>query len=238
MIDAADASPTPAVLVRDLRFAWPRQAPLLDIAALDVAAGERLLLSGPSGSGKSTLLGLVTGILSGASGECRVLGENMVTLSPEARDRLRADRLGYIFQSFNLVPYLSVLDNVLLPCRLSARRAAAAGQPREAARALLASLGLEAARFRSKVTDLSVGQQQRVAAARALIGAPDLIIADEPTSALDEPRKHAFLDLLLAEAGKAGAAVLFVSHDPTLADRFDREIRLADINAAFAGEPA
>lgn len=228
----------PAIHIRDLQFAWPRQPLLLDIPALDVAAGEAVLLSGPSGSGKSTLLGLITGILTGASGECRVLGNDMTTLSGTARDRLRADRIGYIFQSFNLVPYLSVIDNVTLPCRLSPARAAAAGDVRRTAQDLLAALGLDLARVKGTVTELSVGQQQRVAAARALIGSPPLVIADEPTSALDEPRKHDFLKLLLSEAGKAGAAVLFVSHDPTLANRFDREVRLDDINTASTGKAA
>ena len=194
-----------------------------------------MILAGPSGSGKSTLLGIVTGILGGASGTCRVLGRDMIALAPAARDRLRADAIGYIFQTFNLVPYLSVLDNVVMPCRLSAARAKAAGKPKDAARDLLAALGLDAPRLaRAKVTDLSIGQQQRVAAARALIGAPPLIVADEPTSALDEDARDDFLQLLLAEAGKAGSAVLFVSHDRTLTSHFDRTVSLTDINKAVA----
>ncbi|RIJ18129.1 ABC transporter ATP-binding protein [Henriciella mobilis] len=227
---------TPAIKIRDLGFAWPQSPPLLDIAGFDLARGEKLFLRGPSGSGKSTLLGLVAGVLEPQSGTIEVLGENMTGLAGSKRDRLRADRMGVIFQMFNLVPYLSVVQNVMLPCRFSAARRKAAGDDLAGeARRLLARLGLSDEKLLARpVTDLSVGQQQRVAVARALIGGPQLLIADEPTSALDADARDRFIELLTEEASGSGAALLFVSHDGSLASHFDRSVDLAEINRARA----
>lgn len=227
---------TPIVDISDLGFAWPGQQPLLHIPSFQLSAGERLFLRGPSGSGKSTLLGLIAGVLEAQSGAVNVLDQDMARLSGAARDRVRADHLGVIFQLFNLVPYLSVVQNVILPCRFSKRRQtevnAAGGAHTEATR-LLAQLGLDDPELLSrKVTDLSVGQQQRVAAGRALIGNPSLIIADEPTSALDADSRDRFIALLSAEVQKTGAALLFVSHDGGLAKLFDRALDLSEINQA------
>lgn len=222
-----------AIDIKGLRFGYGRGPRVLDIEQFRVATGERVMLTGASGSGKSTLLGLVAGVLAGGSGRLEVLGQDMIAASLRARDRLRADYMGYIFQNFNLVPYLSVLDNVTLPCRMSAHRAGKLERPmRESALALVSALGLPEGAHRRAVTELSVGQQQRVAAARALMGAPDLIIADEPTSSLDEDSKNDFLRLLLAQADVAEAAVLFVTHDHRLGSHFDRTVDLAAINAA------
>jgi putative ABC transport system ATP-binding protein len=226
----------PVVNISDLRFAWPGQPLLLDVKAFDLAPGERLFLRGPSGSGKSTLLGLIAGVLEADQGSVSVLGHEMTQLSGSRRDQVRADHLGVIFQLFNLVPYLSVVQNVILPCRFSKRRqseANAAGGVEQEAKRLLAQLGLdEPDLLARKVTDLSVGQQQRVAAARALIGNPALIIADEPTSALDADTRDRFIALLSAEAQKTNAALLFVSHDGGLAKMFDRALDLSDLNRA------
>ncbi|HSM23175.1 MAG TPA: ATP-binding cassette domain-containing protein, partial [Rubrivivax sp.] len=148
------------------------------------------------------------------------------------RDAFRADHVGYVFQQFNLLPYLSVLDNVRLPCRFSRRRAARA--PADAAEHLLARVGLAEALWRRPAAQLSVGQQQRVAAARALIGAPELVIADEPTSALDTDLREAFMDLLLEACAGAGSTLVFVSHDDRLAARFDRRLELPAINRVAA----
>jgi putative ABC transport system ATP-binding protein len=214
-----------------VRFAWPgRNAFHLAVDGLEIARGERLLLTGPSGSGKSTLLSLLCGVAVPAEGRVEVLGTDLATLAGPARDRFRAAHVGVIFQTFNLLPYLTVLDNVLLPLRFSASRRERAGGAAAAdqARRLLVRLGLEEMRAH-EASRLSVGQQQRVAAARALIGAPELIVADEPTSALDRDRQQAFLDLLFAEAAEAGTSVVMVSHDETLAPLFGRTLMLQDV---------
>lgn len=226
----------PAIALQDVQYAWPGQPPVLSIPSLQVASGERVFLRGPSGSGKSTLLGLVGGVLVPASGAVTLFGERIDMLGAAARDHFRADHLGFIFQWFNLVPYLSVLDNVLLPTLFSRLRLERAGaNPAAEARRLLAALGLAGDEILQRpVTALSIGQQQRVAAARALLGRPRLVIADEPTSALDHDARSAFLELLLSEATAAGATLLFVSHDTTLAPLFNRTLALAEINRAAA----
>jgi putative ABC transport system ATP-binding protein len=220
-----------AIRIHDLSYRWPRQSrPCLDIPALDIVAGEHVFLHGPSGSGKSTLLGLLGGVALPERGSLEVLGQAMTTLSGRARDRLRADSIGFLFQQFNLLPWLPAIDNVLLPCTFSARRRQRAGNPREEAARLLTHLDLSPDLWHQPAAELSVGQQQRVAAARALIGKPEILIADEPTSALDAPRQQIFVDLLLREATEAGATLLFVSHDERLAAHFGRKLALADIN--------
>ncbi|WP_275627755.1 ABC transporter ATP-binding protein [Pseudomonas sp. 273] len=223
--------------LRDLGFAWPGQAELLDIPQFTLGRGETLFLKGPSGSGKTTLLGLLGGVQRPQRGSIRLLGEDLAQLSAARRDHFRVDHTGYIFQQFNLLPFLSVRENVELPCHFSRSRAARAserhGSVDEAARALLAHLGLgDAALLQRRADNLSIGQQQRVAAARALIGQPELVIADEPTSALDADAREAFLQLLFAECRAAGASLLFVSHDQGLAPLFDRSLSLADLNRA------
>jgi putative ABC transport system ATP-binding protein len=224
-----------AIDCQRLRFAWPRaEADCIHIESFSVAPGEALFLHGPSGCGKSTLLSLLAGVLKPQAGNVELLGTAWSSLSASQRDKRRADHVGYVFQQFNLLPYLSVLDNVLLPCRFSASRAGAAtrqaGSPQAAARALLGAMGLDGTLLQRPATALSVGQQQRVAAARALIGQPELVIADEPTSALDEDRRERFVDVLLAACRQARSALVFVSHDRSLAARFDRRVSLPEIN--------
>jgi putative ABC transport system ATP-binding protein len=239
---AIQADTIPAIAIGGLRFRWRPDRPwVLDIPTFALAAGERLFLAGPSGSGKSTLLALIAGIHQATEGRVTVFGADLTALSGSARDRFRADRLGVIFQMFNLLPYLSVLENATLPCRFSAARRAraiaAAGSANAEARRLLVHLGLDNPDLeRRTAAELSVGQQQRVAAARALIGRPELIVADEPTSALDADRRLDFVELLRRECASAGAALLFVSHDRSLAGHFDRVAELPALNAApFAG---
>ncbi len=220
-----------------VRFTWPGpRAFSLSVDGLDLKEGERVLFVGPSGSGKSTFLSLLAGIAAPSEGRLEVLGTDLARLSNSARDRFRAEHFGIIFQMFNLLPYGSILDNVLLPLSFSVRRRERAGErgaaPAEARR-LLSSLGLEASEYDGiAAASLSVGQQQRVAAARALIGRPELIIADEPTSALDRDRQAAFLDLLFAELDAAGATLVMVSHEEGLGARFDRVLALADVARA------
>jgi putative ABC transport system ATP-binding protein len=224
-----------AVELREVTFGWGPGKPLLEIGSLEVVAGERVFISGPSGSGKSTLLGLIGGVLTPTGGTVRVLGESLGELSAAGRDALRVDRIGFIFQMFNLLPYLSVRDNVALPCRFSARRRARAlveaTDIRTEAERLLGHLGLDdPALLDRRVTELSIGQQQRVAAARALIGGPELLIADEPTSSLDADARADFLSLLMSECRAAGSAIVFVSHDRSLAGQFDRQVDLLQLN--------
>ncbi len=231
------------VELAEVTFGWTPGPPLLQIAALTLAPGESLFVSGPSGCGKSTLLGLIGGVLTARTGHVRILDQDLGQLSAARRDRLRADHIGFIFQMFNLLPYLSVLDNVALSCRFSARRrsriTAAGNDVGSEAQRLLGRLGLtDPALLARPVTALSIGQQQRVAAARALIGQPDLVIADEPTSALDADARRDFLELLISECQAAGSAIIFVSHDQTLAARFDRRISLAMLNTAARTEIA
>jgi putative ABC transport system ATP-binding protein len=220
-----------------LRYRWPGAAhDCLAIDALRVDAGRTLFLHGPSGGGKSTLLGLLAGVLLPTAGAVSLLGRPWASLSGARRDAFRADHVGYIFQQFNLLPYLSVLDNVLLPCRFSAlrqqRAAAASGTPQAAAGALLQRVGLSEALWPRRAALLSVGQQQRVAAARALIGQPEVVIADEPTSALDSALRDSFMALLLQQCRDSGSALVFVSHDERLAALFDQSLSLPQINRA------
>ena len=217
----------PAIELRDLAFGWRASEPLLSIEDFAVARGERVFLHGPSGSGKSTLLGLIGGVTRPDRGVIRLLGEDLTAMSESRRDAFRAGHVGFVFQLFNLVPYLSVLDNVLLPLRFSRPRRARIGDPGAEARRLLGALGLDDERLVARrVTELSVGQQQRVAAARALFGRTEILVADEPTSALDADARDAFLSLLMRECAAAGTSVLFVSHDRSLGRHFDRSVAL------------
>lgn len=227
-----------AIELSDLRFRWrPEEPPVIDIARLAVARGERLFIKGPSGSGKTTLLNLLGGVAVPERGSLAVLGQELTALGGARRDVFRADHVGFIFQMFNLVPYLSLIENVALPCLFSAARrakaVAAGGDLAGEARRLLAHMELDVDALAGRpVSELSVGQQQRVAAARSLIGAPELVIADEPTSALDHDTRGAFLELLFAEVRAAGATLLFVSHDSSLEGGFDRALALNELNHA------
>ncbi len=226
----------PLLAIDNLGFAWPRQAELLDIPSFRLGRGESLFLKGPSGSGKTTLLGLIGGVQKAGRGSIRLLDSDLGSLSAGARDRFRVDHTGYIFQQFNLLPFLSVRENVGLPCHFSPLRAERArkrhGSTDAAAASLLEHLGLPPELFERRADSLSIGQQQRVAAARALIGQPELVIADEPTSALDADSREVFLQLLFSECRAAGASLLFVSHDQGLAPLFDRSLSLAELNRA------
>ncbi len=223
----------PVLEINKLVYRWPNQShDTLRIDELSLDAGERMFLYGPSGCGKSTLLSAIAGVVGVPAGAIFVTERDVGRLHGGARDRFRVDHIGLIFQVFNLVPWLSALENILLPCRFSARRRARSGaDPDGTARRLLRELGLvDPALAEAAAATLSVGQQQRVAAARALIGTPELVLADEPTSALDADAKAAFVELLARECADAGAALLFVSHDRSLEPLFDTAVDFRDLN--------
>ncbi|KUJ73203.1 methionine ABC transporter ATP-binding protein [Ruegeria marisrubri] len=228
---AAPAQPdTCAIEASDIRFSWPNSAFSMTVSEFRVQRGEKLLLLGESGGGKSTLLSLICGVVSPDQGSIRVAGQELTNLSTFRRDRLRANKIGVIFQMFNLLPYASAVENILVPLCFSPERRTRCTTPRDEALELAAALGLP----RNLVTDepasnLSAGQQQRVAVARAMIGRPEIIVADEPTSALDKKSQAEFIDLLFDQVAQAGSTLIMVSHDERLADRFDRTVQLSDL---------
>lgn len=230
--------------VHDLAFCWPSgQQNVLDIDQLVLHQGERVFIKGESGSGKTTLLSLVGGINQANQGRIEVLGQDLAKMKSSQRDHFRADHIGFIFQLFNLIPYLSVIENITLACKFSQLRTQRvlrhSNSLEDEAKRLLAHLNLDSESLMHKpVIELSVGQQQRVATARALIGEPELIIADEPTSALDTHTRAQFIDLLLKECEASGASVLFVSHDSGLESHFDRTILLNEVNRAAPNHAA
>lgn len=187
------------------------------------------MLLGESGSGKSTLLSLICGTVLADSGVVTVSDTDLAKLPGGKRDRFRAETIGVIFQQFNLLPFGSVLDNIMLPLRFAPARRARCTDARQQATELCRALGLPDGVEFAKAASLSVGQQQRVAVARALIGGPPILIADEPTSSLDETSQASFLDLMFGQIRAQGSTLLMVSHDPRLADRFDRTIQMSDI---------
>ncbi|MEM8689548.1 MAG: ATP-binding cassette domain-containing protein [Pseudomonadota bacterium] len=237
MVDAETAlntAETPDIIsMTGVSFAWPGERSFrLTIDDFTLKRGTRTLLLGPSGSGKSTLLSLLCGITQPDRGTITLLGTDLTTLSSAARDRFRAEHIGIIFQMFNLLPYGTALDNVLLPLSFAAGRRdriRKGGSEDEAATQILGALGIDGELLSGGTAQLSVGQQQRVAAARALIGAPEIIVADEPTSALDTEREDAFLGLLFDQIKAAGSTLIMVSHDESLAPRFDQALNLTDL---------
>ncbi|MDY7026036.1 MAG: ABC transporter ATP-binding protein [Pseudomonadota bacterium] len=215
------------------RYADQEHVNVLDIRSWSVEAGEQVFLKGPSGSGKSTLLNILAGLLPPSGGEVTVLGERLDQLSRARRDRFRANHIGYVFQQFNLIPYLSALDNINL-----ARYFSADSQkklPSVASEERLNALGIAQRLWHKPARELSVGQQQRVAIARAMVNEPKLLIADEPTSSLDQQNRDRFLQLLLEQASQHNMTVVFVSHDASLSQRFSRQEILSEFNRAGAG---
>jgi putative ABC transport system ATP-binding protein len=227
-----------AIAIKNLRFSYGNSKPVLDIKFLNIESGEKIFIYGPSGCGKTTLLGLIAGVLDTQHGELSLLGTSMASKTPREKDEFRGAHMGYIFQMFNLIPYLNAYENIVLPCDLSLmRRNRIKGDVKLAVAQIANGLGISDVLYKN-VTNLSVGQQQRVAAARALLGDPEIIIADEPTSALDADHRQSFLNVLLEQTKKTRATVLFVSHDKTLSGFFDRSINIPELNlAAPTGSP-
>ncbi|MBQ4832689.1 ABC transporter ATP-binding protein [Pseudoalteromonas sp. MMG010] len=223
------------ITLSNISFKWHKKAlsNTLNIPYLSINKGEHVFLHGPSGCGKSTLLSLLAGINSPTSGELTILGKSLQMLTKAKRDAFRADNIGYIFQNFNLLPYLTPIENVVLGCQFSTSRKRnalkhASSLEQQAAH-LLNALGLDTNLHYSNAADLSIGQQQRVAAARAFIGSPAIIIADEPTSALDTDNRQHFINLLFEQAKNSNSTLVFVSHDNSLQPLFNRSINLVTL---------
>lgn len=224
-----------AIEIEELVFGYNDHQSILNIPKLTIQKGESIFLFGPSGCGKTTLLGLLTGILIAKAGTLKVLDSEPSKMSAHRRDRFRADQMGYIFQQFNLIPYLNVIENICLPLWMSqTKKSRVQKEDRDEAKDLASRLGLKES-FNQNVSKLSIGQQQRVAVARALIGSPELVVADEPTSALDDDRQMEFIDLLLEKTRDKKATVVFASHNRKLAAHFDRTISLSEINLVQTG---
>lgn len=213
-----------------VRFYWSKNKDFkIFIPELKISQGEKVLLLGESGSGKTTLLSLISGFLSPISGDIYLNEKNINSLSARNRDQYRSDNIGIIFQQFNLLPYANVIDNIILPLYFSKVRASKIINQKETAVNLCKSLRLPDTVTSMQASNLSVGQQQRVAVARALIGNPSLVIADEPTSSLDSDAQNIFLDLMFAQIEKNNSSLLMVSHDTSLSSYFDRVIDINEI---------
>lgn len=213
------------ISIEDLSFTYPGRGFRLTIPALAIETGERVAVIGPSGTGKTTLLNLVAGISVPQAGRILLGGRDMTGLSDRARRTRRAQEIGFVFQDFALLDYLSARENILYPFRI------AAGAPlnataRESAERLAHACGLDG-KLDRRPDALSQGEQQRVALCRALVRQPKLILADEATGNLDPANKTAILDLLFSRTEEAGATLLAVTHDHDLLPRFDRIIDFA-----------
>lgn len=221
-----------AVQVAQLEYIYPGSAqPVLNIPQWRVERGQRLFLYGPSGAGKSTLLNLLAGIIRPTAGSIELLGQTVSSLRPRARDRFRAAHIGVVFQQFNLIPYLSVLDNIRLAAHFCpTRQKDVSGRAHQ----LMAQLELPDNTLTRPAHSLSIGQQQRVAIARALINHPEILIVDEPTSALDAEVKDVFIELLLSLVSANQSTLIFVSHDQSLSQHFDQSINLTHLNTVMA----
>jgi putative ABC transport system ATP-binding protein len=220
------------LLLKDVRksFREPDGSPLpiLNIPEFRAAAGEQVVLMGRSGCGKTTLLHVIAGISRPDAGSVQIDGTDITRLSEAGRDRFRADKLGYVFQTFNLLPGFSALENVILGMSFAGRRVDVAR-----ARDLLERVGLKH-RLSHRPAALSVGEQQRVAVARALANRPKLLLADEPTANVDSGHQQQIIDLVRSTCQEENVALLLVTHTPEVAQQFQRVERLENFNQAVA----
>lgn len=215
--------------IKDLEFSYDRKTPMLKISDWKMSQSEKIFLYGPSGSGKTSLLEILSGVLVPQKGSVKILNQDLYQMSVSNRDQFRALHIGFIFQSFNLISYLSVAENIALPCLLSPQKASKIRTSvKQEVERLAQRLGIIDLLER-KPTQLSVGQQQRVAVARALLGTPDLILADEPTSALDSDHRQNFLNLLFELCHENSIGLIFVSHDRSIQNLFSKSISLHDL---------
>jgi putative ABC transport system ATP-binding protein len=211
---------------KSFRLPGGETADVLDVPAFALAEGEQCALEGQSGSGKSTLLHVISGIMRPDAGRVTIDGVDITRLDEARRDRVRADKLGLVFQQFNLLPGFTAVENVLVAMSFGS------GRPdRWRAADLLAAVGLSH-RLHHKPAELSIGQQQRVAVARALANRPRAILADEPTASVDAAHQRQVIDLVRGTCTEQGVALLLVTHDPAVAAQFPRRLRLEDFNRA------
>ncbi|RAP32441.1 methionine ABC transporter ATP-binding protein [Candidatus Marinamargulisbacteria bacterium SCGC AG-410-N11] len=224
---------TSLINISDLKFRYDRSDNwLLSIDNWSLLSNEHVFIEGCSGSGKSSFLNIITGLIPIKDGHISILNEEINKQSKIQSDRFRANHFGIIFQMFNLIPYLNVIENIVLACSFSKRKKERVLKKgislNDEAQRLCRELDIDHSLFSKSINELSIGQQQRVAVARALIGEPEIIIADEPTSALDERRKNQFLELLFTECEKVNSTLVFVSHDQTLKSQFKKVYSLSD----------
>lgn len=219
-----------AIELTNIRFHYPEQPnqPVLNIPSWSLLDGEQVFIHGPSGGGKSTLLSLISGLLMPGEGQVSILGQRIDQMASRQRDRFRANHIGYMFQQFNLIPYLNAFDNILLASQFSQRKNTRVLQ--DEIKNMLTVLNISADDCGKPARNLSIGQQQRVAIARALINKPQLLIADEPTSSLDSINKEAFMALLMSIVSENHITLVFVSHDLSLSNSFNRVESLSDIS--------
>ncbi len=218
-----------AIVLKEVEFTYPKAPrPTLMIKDFKVPRGQRLFIYGPSGVGKTTLLEILSGVLVAEKGQTLVLGKDLSTLSPSERDQFRAENLAYIFQNFNLLPYLNVKENIILPLFLG-EKSFSEQEITQTLESLVQRLGLKEL-LNKPVTSLSTGQQQRVAVARALLSKPKILFADEPTSSLDYDNRESFLKILFELSSENNTTVLFVSHDRSLESLFDRKVSFTELN--------
>lgn len=219
-----------AIKISNVSFRYPEKphATVLNIRSWSLAKGERAFVFGASGGGKSTLLSLISGLLRANEGEISIFGQALNDMSGHQRDKFRADNIGYVFQQFNLIPYLNAIENIRLAHYFA--KSSSPALLTENIKALLTRLNMPAENWQSPVRNLSIGQQQRIAIARALINKPALVIADEPTSSLDCENRDEFMTLLMSLVKENGITLLFVSHDMSLSHYFDRVESLNEIN--------
>ena len=218
------------VKIESLRFQWSKNNNFkIFVPKLEVGRGKKVLFLGESGSGKTTLLSLICGFLEPLSGSISINEKIISDLTSTNKDAYRSDNIGIIFQQFNLLPYANVIDNIVLPLYFSKQRSKKVENKINAAVNLCDQLRLPESILNQKASNLSVGQQQRVAVARALIGSPSIIVADEPTSSLDTEAQELFLDLMFDQISKNSSTLLMVSHDKSLTNYFDQVIDINEI---------
>ena len=220
-----------AITIQNVQYSYPSHPnrPVLNIPSWSVAEGEKTFLYGPSGCGKSTLLSALSGLIK-TTGILTVLGQSLTEMSTNQRDEFRAQNIGFVFQQFNLISYLNAIDNIKLAGSFGHRHRGDTID--QEIKSLLANLNIARAEWGEPANNLSIGQQQRIAIARALINKPQLLIADEPTSSLDHFNRDAFMTLLMNIVDEHKMTLLLVSHDMSLSNHFNRVVSLNEINLA------